>query len=139
MNLSNLLMSAAAVLLVAPFAFADGPSATSPDGKRVAAADGKVINVIEVASGKIILKVAAHTGNVTTVAFSPDGKLLASAGADDVINVLDAGSGVATVKIGKAPPGIVALTFTADGKTLIASGKDKVLRKWDAATGKPID
>src|SRR5262249_43350143 len=67
----------------------------------------------------------------------PDGKTLASVGADDRVVLWDAKTG-AKVRSTKGESGIIwSVAFTPDGKHLLWSGNSGV-RLWDAATGKPI-
>jgi WD40 repeat protein len=137
MQAHRLFAVAAIVVFSGSVARADGPAANSPDGTRVAVSDGKTVNVIETASGKILMKFVG-SGNVTALAYSPDGKLLAAAAADDTVRVLDAAVGKEVIRIAKAPGGITGIAFSPDGKKLIASDKIKVLRRWNPATGEEV-
>lgn len=137
MNAIRLLaLSALVGLGIASATRADAPTATSPDGKRLATADGMKVSITDTATGKILVQIAGNT-NVTAIRFSPDGKLLVTASADNTVRMFD-DVGREQFRIAKTPPGITSLTFTADGKTLIAGDKDKVLRKWEVATGKEV-
>jgi WD40 repeat protein/serine/threonine protein kinase len=80
-----------------------------------------------------------YKSSVEAVAFSPDGKLAASAGHDRVIRLWD----VATLKPVREFPGhqdiITSLTFSPDGKRLLSASKDMTLRVWDVAKGNQLE
>src|SRR5439155_1693689 len=81
---------------------------------------------------------AEHTGSVEAVAFSPDGKLIASGATDTTIKVWDRETGVEKFTLTGHSDAILSLTFTPDSKTLISSSVDRSIRMWDAVTGKEL-
>src|SRR5205807_4615864 len=92
-------------------------SPTSPDGKIRAEADGNTIKLVDVATGKELRAFKGHTEAVTALAFSPDGKRIASGGQDNTINLWDLATGRLLAKI-RTGAGITSLSYSPDGKTL---------------------
>jgi WD40 repeat protein len=113
------------------------PSATSPDQKRFARANGKTFSVFDAATQKELIRVASHTGDVTALAFSPDGKLLVSGSDDRSVRLFDAATGKELLKlpVGAAVEG---LTFSQDARSLAVKLKDGKTDTFDVATGKKI-
>ncbi len=68
--------------------------AISPDGTSLATGDNDLtIRLIEVKTGAIKQEFKGHTGAITSVDFSPDGRMLASSGRDGLTNIWDVAGG----------------------------------------------
>src|SRR5205085_10724572 len=82
-----------------------------------------------------------HDGAVHCVAFSADGRLLASAGADRRIRIWDVSTGAELQRCLASPGTVRALAFSADGKLLASAGDFHVrsLRLWDVQRGLEVD
>jgi WD40 repeat protein len=111
------------------------PTAVSPDKKLAATATDKAIRIVDVQTQRAILTVQGHTQRVTTLAFSPDGKRLASGSLDRTITFWDVPTGRLLWKH-MVPTAVTRVGFSQDGKTLTSVEADKTVREFDAATGK---
>lgn len=76
-----------------------------------------------------------HTGAVLSVAFSPDGKTLASGSGDKTIKLWNAQTGLLKQTLTGHSESIWQVRFSPDGKALASASDDKTVKMWDAQTG----
>ncbi len=73
-----------------------------------------------------------------SVAFSPDGHLLAYADNDRSVKVWDATTGRRVHTLHGHSAAAYAVAFSPDGQTLASAGDDKTVKLWDVATGQEL-
>src|SRR5207302_510773 len=87
---------------------------------------------------------ADHEKPVSGVAYSSDGKTIATAGDEAVIRLWDAATGKRLLRLEGHKPvdgyggNMLAVAFSPDGKQLVSGGIDKTVRLWDVANGKEM-
>ena len=77
-----------------------------------------------------------HTGDISSIAYSPDGKLVASGSFDNTIKLWDVETGKELRTFYGHTGKVMSVAFSPDGKLLASGGSDFVIRLWDVSTGK---
>jgi hypothetical protein len=111
---------------------ATAASAISPDGMRLAVAAGPDVVLFDARTGKVLAKNRQATG-VRALAFSPDGKLIASGTVGGSAALLDSATGQ-TLRQAKVPRPVVMVVFAPGGAALIIA-TDNAEHVLDLATG----
>jgi WD40 repeat protein/serine/threonine protein kinase len=124
--------------------------AHSPDGKRIVSCANEMpaafpasvvpgqLIVWDSATGQEILAIKGHTGWVTSVAYSPDGKRIISGSDDNTLKVWDGITGKEILTLRGHSSGIISVACSPDRKRIASGSHDKTIKVWDAATGQEM-
>ncbi|WP_293157891.1 MULTISPECIES: hypothetical protein [unclassified Microcoleus] len=113
------------------------PIVFSPNGKLLASFGDKIIKLWDVETGTLITTFTGHSYDIHSVAFSPNGKLLASGSQDGTIKLWDIETGtLITTFTGHSFYYIVySVAFSSNGKLLASGSQDRTIKLWDIETG----
>jgi WD40 repeat protein len=79
--------------------------------------------------------VSAHTTNVTAVAFSPDGSLLASASLDQTVKIWSTATWTLQQTLTGHTNGVASVAFSPNGQEIVSGSVDGTLRIWNRSSG----
>jgi WD40 repeat protein len=123
--------------------------AFSPDGKWLASGgQDSTVRLWDVAAGEKLRdlpvkpmpppKVPPDRVAVSALAFSPDGKQLALAGADGVIHLLQVADAKPLRSLTGHASSVTGLAYHPSGTLLVSASKDRTVRLWNPATGQAL-
>jgi WD40 repeat protein len=118
--------------------------ALSPDGKTFAHAIGAHLEIRDAKTGVRLHKLPGHECEILALAFSADGKMLASAdcffeeAGRPSIRWWDVRTGQLLHAIAGHKAYLPAVAFSPDGKILAAGGNNNTTKLWDTASGNAL-
>ena len=107
---------------------------TAKSSPRPRLAPSHNLRLWDAETARLVADLKGHTDRVRSVAFSPDGSLLAAAGSDCVIWLWEARSGKPVNTLSGHTDAVRKLCFSPDGRFLASASNDQTVRIWDIAT-----
>ena len=116
----------------------------SPDGMRVVAASGivglrGVAMLYEASRGALVRECGEHTDILYDAEFSPDGRLLATAGYDRVIRIWRASDGAMIRSMDVHKGAVFDLAWHPGGAVLASASADETVKIWRISDGARLD
>jgi WD40 repeat protein len=107
-------------------------------GRHLAVAGSEIVEIWDIVAQRRIHELRGHSQWVYCVAFSPDGRWLATGGWDRTIKLRDAATGEERFTIFAHEGFVLSLAFSPDSRCLASSSEDRSVRLWEIPSSRQI-
>jgi WD40 repeat protein/serine/threonine protein kinase len=113
--------------------------AFSPDDRWLATANmSGLVKVLDVRTGRELIRLPGHTNMVWSLAWSPDGQFLASASADGTVRIWESETWGLQREYREHTHSVRAVAWSADSRRAASASHDRTVRIWDVRTGQTL-
>ena len=115
--------------------------AFSPNSRLLASGSAdQTVRLWDVGTRQTQKTLRGHTDWVNSVAFSPDGQILAASGSeDDTIRLWNVATGETVRTLRGHTISVFSVAFSPDGETLASGSQDNTIRLWSVVTGETVN
>jgi WD40 repeat protein/tetratricopeptide (TPR) repeat protein len=112
--------------------YEQGGGSISPDGRFVAATSGLVVRIWETATGRLVQVLGGHDARVMSIAFSPDGQLLASGSSDQTVRIWVVATGAEQLCLRGHRSRVQCVAFHPNGRCVASAAQQPGdIKIWD--------
>ena len=112
--------------------------AFSHEGRLLVHADGAAAVIHDVTTLQVVGELRGPNSVIYAVAFSPDGRLVATGSSDKMVHVWEVASGREILQLQGHGDWVISVCFSPDGRKILSGSMDKTLRLWDVASGREL-
>jgi hypothetical protein len=106
--------------------------------KRGAQKQGVIVEIVPIARPDARTSFVAHEAWIADAAFSPDGSVVATAGADGKVKLWSVPGGGPIGALSGHDGLVTAVRYHPDGRTIVSAGRDGTIRLWDVGSGAEV-
>jgi WD40 repeat protein/class 3 adenylate cyclase len=108
-------------------------TALSPDGRTIAVASGSSseARTFDVASGEPRFELVGHLSPITSIAWSPDGRRIATGAFDSSVRIWDGRTGQLEIELLGHSGLVNSVDWSPDGSRLVTAGSDGTAKVWE--------
>ena len=118
------------------FALSGGGAIVEKDGKREPT--DLSVRLWDVDTGRQVRRFDGHAHVVTSVAFAPDGRHVATASMDETVRLWDVDNGQEVQRFLGHSAAVTCVAYAPNGKHVLSASRDNTMRLWDVTTGKVV-
>jgi WD40 repeat protein len=110
----------------------------SPNGTRLLTRSGNFVYLWDMETRQLLHCLKGHKHDVTSTAFSADGKRIVTASMDNTARLWDAATGKEVLTLHGHESYVTSAALSADGRRIVTASTDSTARLWDTNTGKEL-
>ena len=115
-----------------------GPQGVVSAGSVMTKEGEKVPPAVQIVADKMVKGMTGFAGRISSVAFSPDGRLAVSASWGNLLTLWDIGTGQGIRTFTGHQERVNTVAFSPNGAQIISAGRDNTVKLWNVETGRVV-